>query len=369
MNQILKKTLKKSQLNSTNEIMLNKISKNNEHFVQLQINKVCDDYEFNYNVSELQPWSNLKNSSTLVKYKVLINLYELLKKTQDFSFSTNLNNLYYDLNLEPKVLHRDLNVKINSRQRNLVNAYLATIGATLQNKYTYENIYFGGQKLLANTNTCEKYANFVTLEQIHTQLIQDYENLNNKLQSQITEVSKIKYKRLKKYSIATLATSIIIGSFATYFGVIKLNEIKTFNDANVQYIQKDYESVIETLKNQNVKDMPNGTKYILAISSIKNENFSEQKYKNITSDLSIENSNDALDYWDYIGIANYKEAIENANASHNLTYELYAQQKLKTEIENDGSLKSNEKDSKLQEVNKKIQDLANQLNIQVEIKE
>ena len=67
--------------------------------------------------------------------------------------------------------------------------------------------------------------------------------------------------------------------------------------ANEAFIQKDYRTCVDSLRNVEPSEMEKNTLYILAYSYANMESFRQDEMRNIIDNLSISSNSKILEYW------------------------------------------------------------------------
>lgn len=353
----VKKEFKKANINANNDFDFYQIQRKSDFLLPCEVIRGLDEIIFEYTIDNEKPFTTIKELTLLAKYRALINIKYLAKDVSRLKISLDPDNLYYDTNLIPKAMNRDVYDEMGFDEVDFVKQYKSLLAYVLQNKYSFEDIYQGGNQLLSMNKITAKYAKINDLNELIRELNNDYEELSLKRKNSIMEVDKKSYKRLKmisKGAIFLLIISILAGA---YFGGYRLYEETVFKDANEQYIKQDYISVIDTLNDLSVSRMNKNTKYILAVSNVKSEALNEDQKNNILSSLTLNADARILEFWIYLGKSLYDEAIDIAKQLGNNEYLAYAYMKEKANVENDKSLSGSDREEKLKEIEEHLKNI------------
>ena len=133
------------------------------------------------------------------------------------------------------------------------------------------------------------------------------------------------------------------------------------------YVESDYVSVIDSLREIEPDAMDIHEKYILAVSYIKGQavdNFSNEAKDNILSRLNVRGDSAVMDYWIYLGRLETREAEDIALKLSDNQLLLYAYLQERDQVSRDSSLNGSDKAQRVQELDGEIDKLAEKLGIQ-----
>lgn len=357
MGKIVEKTFKKSNISAKNDYNFYRLERKNTNFLDCKIKRTNDEISFGFILKNEQPYTEVRNLPLVSKYQSLINIQNLYEESCKFKISLNPSNIYYDINMLPKVMMRDVYDENIVKESEFLEQYKALIGFVLQKKFTYEDYYHGGSKLLSKNKNTEVYVAAKTVEELVELLNNEYAKIKEKLKDSIIEVDKNKYKRTKIINVLSIGLLILSLGITGYFGWFRLNEELIFNKANEEYIKQDYISVIETLDKTKLNRMNKSKKYILAVSMIKVESLTEEQKNNIFSSVTLNSDDRILDFWVYLGRSNMKDAVDVAKQLGNKEYIAYAYMKEKSIVENDKSLSGQERETRLKAIEDNLKNI------------
>lgn len=350
----IKKSFKKSNVHAKSDFDFYQLQRKSEYLLNCKIERSIDEIIYDFELQEEQSFQEVFTLTTTYKYQLLINISHLLEDSKRLSISLAPENLYFDINMMPKAMIRDVYEENTFDESIFVQQYKSLIGYVLQNKYSYADFYQGGNQLLAKNKLTAPFVTLETHQEILETLHKEYKKVQEKLQYAMMEVDKKKYKRLKISSRLSLVLLIFAIGVGGYFGGYRLFEETTFNTANEFYIKQDYVSVIDTLNSISIKRMNTNTKYILAIANIKAESLTDEQKNNILSSVSLNSDTRILEFWIMLGQKNNEKAIDLAKQLGNKEYIAYAYMKEKATIENDTSLSGSEREEKLNEIEENL---------------
>lgn len=202
---------------------------------------------------------------------------------------------------------------------------------------------------------------------------ESFEELNRILDEQVAvqmakqseETTIVSKRRFNIYKWSTFILPIavivlVIFSSIMYFKVIPLKE--RIINAEIQFTNSNYAKTIDILKDDNPKKLPTGTKYALAISSIKQDTLSNTQKKNVLKNISMKSNENILLYWTYLGFGKYEKTLDIAQNIGDTQMILYAYQKLYNKVSADSEMKGSEKQQKLKEYKEQIKNYEDLLN-------
>ncbi len=348
---------KKSSINAVSDYDYYQISKKSPYLQDCKVDKTMDEIRFIYSSDYVQPIEEIKKASLVHKYQVLINIQYLLEDSKRIMIPMAPENITYDTSFMPKAIQRDVYGEEAFSDIDFLNQYKALIGYVLQNKYSFEDYYQGGNHLFSKHKLTTPYSDVETIEKLIEILHTENKNVQETLQTSMIEVDRKKYKRTKVYN-KLLAVS-LVGALAglVYLGFFSLSTSLTLNTAYEQYIQQDYISVLETLDDMPMERMPLDTKYILSISNIRSEALTDQQKNNILSGVTINADERIFDYWIHLGKSQNDEAIDVAKQLGNNEYIAFAYMKQKAYVENDTTLTGAEREEQLEAIDSQLEGL------------
>ncbi len=357
MSEIIKKVFKRSNINAFSEYDFYKIERKNDNFLECKVERLDDEINFQFCLNNEVPYTEVRNLNLEGKYKALINIKRLYKDFLNLKISLSPINLYYDINMLPKIMIRDVLIEKEEREGEFVKQYKSLIGFVLQNKFSYEDYYQGGTKLLSKNKYTLVYENANSIDEIDKILNDEYIKIREELNKNIIEVDKNKYKKTKNINRITILLLVIVLVVAGYFGGFRLNEEITFNKANAKYILQDYISVMDILHEVRLNRMSKSIKYILSESIIKSESLTEEQKNNIMASVTLNSDERILDFWIHLGRSEMDIAIDIAKQLGNKEYLAYAYMKEKVIIENDKKLSGEEREAKLKNIEENLKNI------------
>ena len=363
---IIEDLIKMSELNVKDIYDINRITYKNRYLVYCEAEVENEEVRFRYNIDNLKNLNCIVSEGKSEKLRFLLNVSELFSLLDVYSFSLNINNLYYDYNYNPKILKRD--VKLDDTvvsEEEFVLQYKSLIGSLFIKKYYYDDFYNGGIKLLKSNKITKDFIELNTIDEIKEKLLFHLKEQEKYEKEKIVSVKKHDYN-LKKHSIRIMIiVSAILAVYSIYEGIF----VSPFNENIIKgtycYMEQDYEGAIKSLeKAKNIKFMnfDKNEKYELAYSYIISENLSESQRKNVLLNLTSKTDENILDYWIALGEVKYDEAIDLAKKLQDDELLLYALLNKDRYIQDDTTLTGEEKEKEKQAIKSDIDKLTQQLN-------
>lgn len=348
-----KLAIKKTDLQAHTDYELECLVKQQPFFLDCTLEKSSDEILFEFDITNTQPLANAKTYPLVYRYHILLSLRSLLK----FSF-------LYDISLDPKYLYINSSFQILIMKRDIssvyyvmnVNQLKALIGYLLQEKYTYEDYYFGGIDLLKKNVLTKPFYELETIDEI-MDLLEERLRKEEESEASMISLTQSKWKKMRIVNGGVKVLCLIFMVLFVYFGIYQLYHEMLFNQASQAYIQQDYSKVIETLENMKTKSMNMQVLSLLSESYVKSEPLSQEQKNNILSTISIRSDQKILEYWICIGRNDATGAIDYAHQLNNVEYLAYAYMKKQEVVESDTSLSVKDKQTQLDEIESQLKKL------------
>ncbi|EPY6431984.1 type VII secretion protein EssB/YukC [Clostridium sporogenes] len=359
MENTIKVTVKKSNLNANSEFDFYQIAQKSENLLDCNIHREEDQIQFQFFVGEGKRFDEIRSFSIAYRYQSLINAIYLLEVAKKVDFSMSPMNLYFDINMMPKIMMRDVYRDDKYNEEKIVKEYKSLIGYTLQNKYSFEDYFNGGEKLLLKSKVTRPYASLNTVKDLCDTLIAEFKKYQEELRKTKIEVNKTKFRNLKYFSRIGSIVVLILAILCGYYTFFIIPENKAVIKGNESYVKQDYISVIESLKDIKLGRLSTNSKYIYAVSYIKTDALSEEQKNNILASVTLTSNEKILNYWIDLSRSEYDAAIDIAKQLRNKEYLLYGYMKQKAYIEGNNSLSGQAREEQLKKVEQNIKELSN----------
>ncbi len=330
----------------------------NEHLLDCEITFEEDKIVFHCDFDQNFLLSNY-HLSLEEKYILLLNVAKLAELDSFLNFKLSKDNLYVDYNFDVKVIIRD--IKGNNNNYSFVDKFKACIGSVLNSQYTYDDYLNGGLDLLNKSSLTSKYYNLNNLNDIINTLIKDLEDESNAKKYEYRDIKNSVYKR-NKWIFIIVSILLVISVGCGLVLTNNLNKTKGISDVKTYYINNEYSKVIDYLSSKNVNKLSQEILYIGAVSSINLEKIDQSSKDNILSQINYNTDPNILKYWVYIGIGQYQKAQEIAYEVNDKDYLAYSYLKELEYIRTDTNLTTEEKESRVRDLETKIEELGFKLN-------
>lgn len=365
-NNILGVTLEASQFDYEKLDQFKEILKKDLYFFDGDFERVSEEsIRINYFVE--------KEANSLSEIIPKLSLVDRLKLSQKLQFLSefsgylivpyiNPDNLFIIGDLV-KVAHRGYSHILIPNYENpesYFDTYKALILYVINPKLSFVDLIDGSAAI--RTPFSEEIKQSESFEELNRILDEQVAVQMAKQSEETTIVSKRRFN-IYKWSTFILPIAVIvlvIFSSIMYFKVIPLKE--RIINAEIQFTNSNYAKTIDILKDDNPKKLPTGTKYALAISSIKQDTLSNTQKRNVLKNISMKSNENILLYWTYLGFGKYEKTLDIAQNIGDTQMILYAYQKLYNKVSADSEMKGSEKQQKLKEYKEQIKNYEDLLN-------
>lgn len=354
-------SVRKSQLAASNEFDFKKISRKQQGLLDCAVEEKKEELVITYGVQNKTLWTSIRKENRELLIAALADAGKLKQAAEHYRFSLEPQNLYYDIQGRVYVKSRDVYSPGEGYcEENFLRQYKSLIGCTMIKKYKFEDYLNGGDDLLKEDKFLSTIAECTETEQIMDRLQEEYQRYRKDHRRRFVEVARKKNTVQKIALSAACAAAAVSLAGAGYLAVWERPYQQAVMAANEAYLQSDYASTVEALDEVSVNRMNVYQKYILAVSCVKCESFSDANQRNILNTISLNGDEKVMEYWIYINRLNTEAAADIAmqESSDQLLY--YAYLKEKAVIENDTSLSGQEKSDRLSEIENKLQPLADE---------
>lgn len=357
-NGTLKETIRKSKLAASNEFEFKRLTRRQEGFLNCSIEEEKESLIFTYDIQNVLPWTEIRREKRELMISALIDAGKLEQAAKLYHFTLAPENLYYDIQGRVFVKSRDIyDAEEEYSEEEFLREYKSLIGCTLVKKYKFEDYDNGGQDLLEEDKFLSVILTCTDVGQILEKLHEEYFRYRKVHRERFVEVSRAGNKGTK---IALGITGILAAAGVAFLFWLFLWE-RPYKDAviaaNEAYLQSDYNSTVEAMKDVEVERMNIPQKYILAYSCVRCESFSEDNMRNILNTISLNGDEKVMEYWIYINRLDTEKAADIAMQESSNQLLFYAYLKEKAVIENDALLSGQEKNERLSEIESKLKPL------------
>lgn len=339
-------------------------------FIKSKTNLVSsEDEEFAFKIS--YPLSNKEKSlkSLMLEMKSELERLELVLKlktlsTQNSGYKVPFvhpENIFF-IDGDLTFIHigiRDGIAPMNIDDTLALSQYKALTLAILNPKISYDNFVNGEMSLrdkfsqaLSNCDSFEE-----VLHLVETKLTKE----RQKEEAALVKVSKGRYRFFKYAGSVAVVAAIAMGVLTIIDQKTTIPKQKAIMTAQADFITSHYDKTLDDLKSYQPKQLSKDARFVLASSSINLGNLSQTQKAAVLNNISSTTDDNTLNYWIYQGRGEFEKALNLAKniGDDQLTLlaytDLYQATKLNT------SMNGDEKQKKLEEYNKQIQELSKSL--------
>lgn len=241
--------------------------------------------------------------------------------------------------------------------------YKALIVSILRPKLDFELLVNGiaaiSDSLVQDIVACESYDDVV--KYIHEAYDKAYQEEKKKK----IAVSKLTWRILSIgigiFSVATITLGVVAAYYHFWSNPIQ----KATINAQSHFINKQYDSVADDLQGVTVNRLSKEAKFVLASAYVRLDNLSEEQKSSVLNTITPSSEDNLLDYWIYLGKGDYKKSLDLAQNIGDDQLTLHAYTNLYEQTREDKNMNGAEKQKKLGEYRKEIEELSKKLGVKV----
>jgi type VII secretion protein essB len=241
--------------------------------------------------------------------------------------------------------------------------YKALIVSILRPKLDFELLVNGiaaiSDSLVQDIVACESYDDVV--KYIHEAYDKAYQEEKKKK----IAVSKLTWRILSIgigiFSVATITLGVVAAYYHFWSNPIQ----KATINAQSHFINKQYDSVADDLQGVAVNRLSKEAKFVLASAYVRLDNLSEEQKSSVLNTITPSSEDNLLDYWIYLGKGDYKKSLDLAQNIGDDQLTLHAYTNLYEQTREDKNMNGAEKQKKLGEYRKEIEELSKKLGVKV----
>ena len=354
----LREEIKKSSIHAKDSYDYKKLCVERAGLLPCRYEEDREDLYFYYEIKGMKPLSSIKNEDREKKYQILIN-FSLLKNLQtDYVLKLTEDNLYYDENGLLYLKDRDIYGRGERPDEDyFLTSYKSFVAGILGSKYSVTQIQESGIEICKSEKWFEPVYNCKSAEEIANVLRGVKQEYTSKQKEQMRNVKKSTYSVWRILAVAATIAALVGGGYAGYLSFKTVPEQTQLLTANEAFIQRDYRTCVESLRQVEPEDMETNTLYILAYSYANMESFRQDEMRTIIENLSTSSNPKTLEYWIRIGRLETKKAEEIALSLSDDKLLIYAYMKEADDLENNTQIDGDEKKSRLDELESQIEKL------------
>lgn len=367
---VLVEEIAKSKLLAKSMYDYQYLNLSNVYLMDCDIEEKKESLVFSYKTNGMKPLETLQKGTKLKKLEVLIRIAKLRELAEKYSFTLHPNNIYCDTYGQIKVLKRDIRKAIcGDIDESFLISYRALIGSLLSAKYTYEDIWEGGQSLLGETQELSDIMKAENLEDIQRILDRLYKATLEREQKTTIKVKRNQYKSLVTYAVISIVLVLGLAGVSVYAYIVRMPKQTAIMKADNAYIEGDYVGVIDELKVFEIDELDDHQRYILALSYIQSQSidtFRGTQKEMVLSKVDYNGDKNIMNYWIYLGRLDADSAINIAMQLSDDQLLLYGYMQELSLVEKNQNLTGEEKRQRSEELMKQITALADKLGIDYE---
>ena len=241
--------------------------------------------------------------------------------------------------------------------------YKALIVSILRPKLDFELLVNGiaaiSDSLVQDIVACESYDDVI--KYIHEAYDKAYQEEKKKK----IAVSKLTWRILSIGIGIFSVAAITLGVVAAYYHFWSNPIQKATINAQSHFINKQYDSVADDLQGVAVNRLSKEAKFVLASAYVRLDNLSEEQKSSVLNTITPSSEDNLLDYWIYLGKGDYKKSLDLAQNIGDDQLTLHAYTNLYEQTREDKNMNGAEKQKKLGEYRKEIEELSKKLGVKV----
>lgn len=266
-------------------------------------------------------------------------------------------NIAFDPGLTPYFYHYGIKESLPPYEddpEQLLEEVKATVAVIIDGENRFEE-YLRYKDTLKMTDVAKRIMHTSSLEELAT-LVQELIFDLEKEEAKLIHVPKRRWA-IQRYSILVLVFLLVPALFYSFFALFfQIPRQQAYVQSNNHFLRQQYSQVINVLERYEPKDMPYIVQYQLATSYVIHEELTEEQRKNVRSTITLQTDPKYLLYWIYIGRGMNDEAVDLARTMEDQELIIYGLLKLREEIRSDDSLSGKEKQEKIEQIQREIQE-------------
>lgn len=329
--------------------------------IPCQIEEDEDEFTMIFLTDELHPFEDIKTNILQEKYRLLCNCGELSRLCSRYQFRLSPDNLWFDWNLCPKIMVRDLHDGAEEEEETFLKQYQALAASVLYNRYQFEDYYEGGGDLYRKRSVLKAIAGTGTPKELQDYLKEQYEKELEHTRKDKTLVNRSVVKTMRiSVPVMAILTILAVG-WGGYLGIREVPLKNRLLAGQASYLREDFVGVQSRLAEVEQERLPYESKYTLARSTVRTESLTPEQKETVLEGLTLKTDQAVFDYWISIGRSDFPGAIDTAQRLGNDELLLFAYIKYNTAVKSDTEMDGEKKASLTSELNQKIQTLTEEI--------
>lgn len=241
----------------------------------------------------------------------------------------------------------------------LLSQYKALILSVFNPKVPYEYLINGESSLK------DKFSHAIslceTLDQVHKLILKESILVKEKEDRTLISVPKKRYTFLKYLFPVSLIVTFVMVSVTFVSQKTTIPKQNAIISAQANFISEHYDKTLDELKNYQPSQLSKEARFVLASSSVNLSDLSQTQKASVLNTMSSNTDDNTLNFWIYQGRGEFEKSLNLAKniGDDQLTLLAYTDLYQATKLNN--SMDGEEKQKKLEEYNKAIQELSKNL--------
>lgn len=346
---------KKSELRASGNYDLERLRLDTEYFLKMEYEEKEESILFAYDRHGLESFKNIRQEEPVTILNILLLASGLERLYDDYTFSIQPANLWYNSAGKIRVMERDLPQE--EQQNNFANAYKALIGCALTGKYTFRDYLEGGSDLYGKSDWTKGLAEIEATAEIVSYLENKKKNYLSVQKKETVRVSRKKHGFLRIASVIFLVFALVTGVYAGIQYFYTIPYLNAVSSADRAYIANDLNGVIKAMEKIEPERMEKTQKYTLALAYLSSESMTDKQKQMISGKINLQSDDRYLEYWIAIGRLKVEDAENLAMSLSDDELLLYAYLTDKEQTENDSKITGEEKKERIDSLNSQIESL------------
>lgn len=314
--------------------------------------------------------SNLKNLKDLVmatksqlqRLELALKLKHLIAQKSGYKIPfVHPENIFF-INGDFSFIHvgmREVLVPMETDASLFLSQYKALVLSVLNPKISYENLVNGETSL--KDKLSQAIASSYSLEEVHRLVEIELIKEKQKDETALVKVSKARYSFFKYAGSVALVAAIAMGTLTFIDRTTTIPKQQAVTKAQANFITNHYDKTLDDLKDYQPDQLSKDARFVLASSSIHLADLSQTQKSAVLNNISSTTDDNTLNYWIYQGRGEFEKSLNLAKNIGDDQLTLLAYTDLYQATKLNSAMDGEEKQKKLEEYNKQIQELSKSL--------
>lgn len=327
------------------------------------------DKEFAFQVAYplLNNLKNLKDlvmatKSQLQRLELALKLKHLIAQKSGYKIPfVHPENIFF-INGDFSFIHvgmREALVPMETDASLFLSQYKALVLSVLNPKISYENLVNGETSL--KDKLSQAISSSYSLEEVHRLVEIELIKEKQKDETALVKVSKARYSFFKYAGSVALIAAIAMGTLTFIDRTTTIPKQQAVTKAQADFITNHYDKTLDDLKDYQPDQLSKDARFVLASSSIHLADLSQTQKSAVLNNISSTTDDNTLNYWIYQGRGEFEKSLNLAKNIGDDQLTLLAYTDLYQATKLNSAMDGDEKQKKLEEYNKQIQELSKSL--------